>query len=194
MCAMALELLTLLMLNKFRWHAHFKSSANQITWSRLLIQIHILNDKQCRSRSINFFRSKLIWIYTVCKSRTYPGSAGQGLKQSVFVLCFFLLLNSTCDNSYVGLMTIKHKLHSKTTFAHSFWNSIVPITVSWPLTITTLWANSADDKLMIFFLFFPENRLWHFMQIISIGDCLHEMSKLVFSEKKQQKKKHFNML
>ena len=26
------------------------------------------------------------------------------------------------------------------------------------LTITTLWANSADDKLGTVFLFFPENR------------------------------------
>ena len=32
---------------------------------------------------------------------------------------------------------------------------------------TILWANSADDKLMIFFLTFPENRLLHFMQIVS---------------------------
>ena len=34
------------------------------------------------------------------------------------------------------------------------------------LTITTLWANSADDKLMILFLFVLENRLRHFMQIV----------------------------
>ena len=27
------------------------------------------------------FRSQLIWIYTVCKGKTYPGSAGQGLKK-----------------------------------------------------------------------------------------------------------------
>ena len=27
------------------------------------------------------------------------------------------------------------------------------------LTFTTLLANSGDDKLMIFFLFFPENRI-----------------------------------
>ena len=27
------------------------------------------------------------------------------------------------------------------------------------LTFTTTWANSADDKLMIVFLFFPENRI-----------------------------------
>ena len=32
------------------------------------------------------------------------------------------------------------------------------------LTFTTLWAFSADDKLMIFFLFFPENRIRHFIK------------------------------
>ena len=68
------------MLNKLRCHTHFKSSANQFSWSRLLIQIQIMNGKQCKSRSVGFFRSKLIWIYTVCKHRAYPGSAGQGLK------------------------------------------------------------------------------------------------------------------
>ena len=30
-------------------------------------------------------------------------------------------------------------------------------------------ANSVDDILMINFLFFPENRIWYFMQIASIG-------------------------
>ena len=44
------------------------------------------------------------------------------------------------------------------------------------LTFTTLWADSADDKLMIFFLIFPENRIWHFIQIFSYGDNLHEVS------------------
>ena len=39
----------------------------------------MLNGKQCRSRSVGFFRSQLIWIYTVCKGRVYPGSAGHGL-------------------------------------------------------------------------------------------------------------------
>ena len=29
------------------------------------------------------------------------------------------------------------------------------------LTFTTIWANSADNKLVIFFLFFIENRIWH---------------------------------
>ena len=41
--------------------------------------------------------------------------------------------------------------------------------------------NSMDNKLTIFFLFFRENRLWHFMHIVSSGDNLHEMS--IFWEK-----------
>ena len=40
---------------------------------------------------------------------------------------------------------------------------------------------SADDILN----FFPENRLWYFMQIISFGSDLNEMSKPVFWEKYQ---------
>ena len=43
-----------------------------------------VKNKQCRSRSVGFFRSQLIWIYTVCKARVYPGSAGQGLKERQF--------------------------------------------------------------------------------------------------------------
>ena len=52
-------------------------------------------------------------------------------------------------------------------------------------------ANSADDKYMVFFLFFPENRSWYFMQIVSIGDNLHEMSNHVFWEKLE---KYYKML
>ena len=37
-------------------------------------------------------------------------------------------------------------------------------------------ANSADDKLVIFFLFVRGNRIWHFWQIFSVGDNFIEMS------------------
>ena len=42
-------------------------------------------------------------------------------------------------------------------------------------TITTPWANSAGGKLMIYFLLYQENRIRHFMQVVSIGDNLHLM-------------------
>ena len=40
------------------------------------------------------------------------------------------------------------------------------------------WANSAEDKQTDDI--FPLKRLWHFMQIISSGDNLHEMLKPIF--------------
>ena len=79
----AIYRLTLVMLNKLRCHTHFLCTANQITWSRLLILVHILNDKQCRSRSVGFFRSQLIWIYTVCEGMAYLGSAKLGLMLNI---------------------------------------------------------------------------------------------------------------
>ena len=70
-------------------------------------------------------------------------------------------------------------------------------------TFTIVWANSdsrqTDDEsyfytltflcklsakeTVIFFIYFPENRLWHFMQIVSLEDSLHEISKPIFWEK-----------
>ena len=46
-----------------------------------------------------------------------------------------------------------------------------------------LGANLADDKLMIFFLLFQKYGIWHFMQIVSLGDNLHEVSDPIFWEK-----------
>ena len=46
------------------------------------MQIHVSNDKQCRSGSVGFFRCQLIWIYTLFKGRVYQSSAGQGLKNA----------------------------------------------------------------------------------------------------------------
>ena len=42
---------------------------------------------------------------------------------------------------------------------------------------------TAEDILEYFFLFFPENRILHFMQIVSSGDTMHEVSNPVFWEK-----------
>ena len=81
-------LITLAWLNKLRCHTHFKLSANQIAWSRLMIQMYILNGKQCRSRSVGFWRSQLIWIYTICKGRVCMGSDQLLPVQKGFFLLF----------------------------------------------------------------------------------------------------------
>ena len=63
------------------------------------------------------------------------------------------------------------------------------ISTSVIFAFTTLWANSADDKIgNIFFSFFylPENRIWHFRQIVSSRDNLPEMSYPVFWEKYEE--------
>ena len=50
-------------------------------------------------------------------------------------------------------------------------------------SVSTLGKIFSRQHTEIFSLFFPENRIWHFMQIVSIGDNLHEMSDAVFWEK-----------
>ena len=50
------------------------------------------------------------------------------------------------------------------------------------LSIITLGKIFSRQHTEIFFLFFPENSIWHFMQIVSNGDNLHEMSIPVFKE------------
>ena len=45
-----------------------------------------------------------------------------------------------------------------------------------------------DDKLIIVLVLFPENRTWHYAICLqSTGDNLHEMTKLVFWERKKNK-------
>ena len=44
------------------------------------------------------------------------------------------------------------------------------------LTLITLCAKSLDDKLMMFFLFLPENRLWNFMQSVPLGHEIYGKS------------------
>ena len=54
--------------------------------------------------------------------------------------------------------------------------------------------NFQQTTFGFFFLLFPGNRIWHFIQIVSTGDNLHKMSNLVFwgkiKKQKQKTKKH----
>ena len=59
------------------------------------------------------------------------------------------------------------------------------------LTFTTVWANSADDKLIVFFSSFSQKMGFDISCSISTADNLHEMSKPVSLEKSE---KYFIML
>ena len=51
------------------------------------------------------------------------------------------------------------------------------------ITLRTLGKIFSRQHFEIFSLFFPENKICHFLQIVSFGDILHEMSNSVFREK-----------
>ena len=53
-------------------------------------------------------------------------------------------------------------------------NTIHSVLILDILTLTSLWAYSADDQLMIIILFSPWNRLWHFMLIETL--CMEHQS------------------
>ena len=79
----------------------------------------ILNDKQCRSRSVCFFRSQLIWIYTVCKpgiSRTRVNFFSQ-LKVLSFYSYFY---TETYCNNLIIILQRPFFLDASTHF--SIWN------------------------------------------------------------------------
>ena len=51
------------------------------------------------------------------------------------------------------------------------------------LTLSVSGTNFNRQHFELVFLFFSGIRLWQFMQIVSLGDKLHDMSKPVFWEK-----------
>ena len=74
----------------------------------------------------------------------------------------------------------KYCLHDTLFWGRKYWDWLLGSTQNiyypYALTLTCLWANSADDKLVIFFFLFLENSFWNVMQIVSDGDNLHEIS------------------
>ena len=91
-------------------------------------------------------------------------------------------ISSRSDNILSFRLIIKYEMpHHKTDDYNDSRGEI--------LTLTTLWTVSADGKSMIFFLIFLENRIWHFMQIVSSGDNLHDMSNPIFGISKKNSSK-----
>ena len=79
-------------------------------------------------------------------------------------------------------------------FSPKWWNVFWPRITRLLETYLTFTSGLIELAQIIFFLFFfPENRIWHFMEIVCIGDNLQGMSKPFFLGKiimmKKKKKK-----
>ena len=120
-----------------------------------MIQTHILNDQQCRSKSVGFFGSQLNWIYTVCKGMVNLGSAGAGLRQ-ISLGCKKKNLNIQHIEHIAGQFCEVYKtLHSSSV---SFSNQKVQPKSSTTDLPQVYFLFSAKT---IFFLFLPRNiMLW----------------------------------
>ena len=103
--------------------------------SDYLIQVVDTNSyiewQTCRSRSVGFWRSHLIWSYTVCKDRAYSGPAGSGLRPSLFMDQFYFSQNAedsldlhcphTVDSRYLEKIR-KVLLKNTQTQKHHVWS------------------------------------------------------------------------
>ena len=102
-------LLTLALLNTLRCHAHFSFKANQITWSGFLTEIHIFNVKECRSRSVGFFRSQLILIYKFAKTGHVVFSKRR-VNHTGRTYCFMRYMHGTKVHQWILYKVIKIRL------------------------------------------------------------------------------------
>ena len=104
--------------------------------------------------------------------RTLNDDSNQPAHPHSLVRVFVIRVKTLCNLGYTKCAQPELSLR----WAHMIESTFSNVTD--PLTLTTLWADSADDKLVIFFLFFLQNRIRHFW-----GDNLHEMSDLIFYTK-----------
>ena len=104
----------------------------------------------------------MIWSYTVCKDKVYPGTAGLLLIKIMHKFLGSLsILLTQCKFLVILLLD------------GCFWWSSMIYTYS-----SILYRHVF--KMEIFFLFLSENSIWWFMQTVSSVDNLYEVSKPVF--------------
>ena len=83
-------------------------------------------------------RSQQIWIYTVCKGRVYPGSAGQGLRV-LSVVSRRMLLNFFNNAYWVIIFKLRTCEQADTTGAKAHYGSALrPIRFCFSLLILQL--------------------------------------------------------
>ena len=122
----------------------------------LLIQIHILDDKQCRPRWVG--RGQLIWIYTVCKGRAYPGSPGPVSKHWIYITILPQMRNvlkemldqySICHCHQVLTQTHRNTVSS----VFSYPAILALLSLVSLLALDFKWANGIGNSLTRSFMF-----------------------------------------
>ena len=117
---------------------------------------HQQNGKQCRS-----WWDGLLWVFIhVAVDRHWSK------------VYFFLCMLSSVRAKSLILLLLLFIQHLK--LGRRFGASKID------LILCMLDKNFSRKHFEIFFLFFLENRIWHFMQIVSNGDNLHEVSDPIF--------------
>ena len=147
--------------------------------------------KQCRSRSVGFWRSQLIWICTVChqvcefianiwikqsdwlKIRSRRGiliySAWQGLNIEILVFLWtpvgigqarVFLSSSLCRHCHDAEDLLKRSIWWQ------FYDDFLQVSIKFYIVGTHL-KGLSKAYVHIFFLVFPENRIWYLPKLSS---------------------------
>ena len=101
-----------------------------------------------------------------------------GYPDEYFFFWFFLFL---CDNIiYCGyslevLIRMAQVVHSQDPDQYVYLHWAGPLLIF----VITLWAKSAASRLWIFFLFFRENSVWHWMNIVSFLERVRKIFQIV---------------
>ena len=171
-----------------------KIKGKELRWCSLIFYIYILCPRHSglwlqllqpqgygiafnkRGYQINIFSSwkHILWAFirSVC--------LGEALLMRNHDICF--------PEEMKKYQKIISKKKKKKATGALLWNNFILNFTALPsvLTLTILGKNFSRWYFEIFVYFFPENWIWHFMQIVSIGDNLHEMLKPTFWGKKEK--------
>ena len=128
------------MLSKIRWHAHFQFSANRLTWSGFLIQIHRLNEKQCLQPTLegSEWRLKIFHDQSPWKNVARPNR------------------DWTCDLLITSRRRIRLSLPGQRSADSHELNSNSSGIWTWDLLITLGNANLADNSHGMSVIFFEK--------------------------------------
>ena len=188
--------ITLAMLNKLKMLRPLLTvKANQISRSWLSIQIHILHDKQYRSRSVGF-SSEANWsgstlfaeTYLFWFSRTRVNYFGyKWLKTTTkigSVSSFDLLVINQFDDRWLFEIFCLSFFSENETLC----DSSVRLSSDLTFRVKTFHVNNKNKRLpsdlkVHVTLHMTLHVAWHFMWIICLADDSHETSRLIFAEK-----------